>query len=409
MSNDNIIAAIDVWSSKIRTVVSAIDDEKKTPHIIWLWTSFSNWIRKWKIVDLKELVENINTSLEEAETMSWIPVQSVFISVNNSQIESFESKWIIAIQWKEIEEADIERAMDSAQSISPAWQWRDILEVIPKFFVIDNQDPVSSPLWMSWIRLESDVQIITSTDQSIKNIEKAINQVWSEIIKEVPAVLASSKAVLTKKQKEIWVVNIDIWSSSTWIAVYEEWVCLFCGGLSIWWENVTNDIAIWLRTSPDTAEDLKIEYWTTNDNLVWEKDEVDLSIISSIDSWKISKKQLSKIMKARYEEIFYMIKQELKVIWRDWMLPWWVILTWWWVKAPWVDELCKEVMQLPVQIWFPADISSVIDKINDPEYATSIWLIKYWSEWDTKGSWWFSVDFWWFSSILKWFKNLLPN
>jgi len=93
MSKDHIIAGIDIWSSKIRTTIWIIDEDKKTPHIIWTWVVFSNWIRKWKIVDLKELVDNINSSLEEAETVSWIPVQQAFISISNSQISSFESRW----------------------------------------------------------------------------------------------------------------------------------------------------------------------------------------------------------------------------------------------------------------------------------------------------------------------------
>lgn len=407
MSKDQIIAGIDIWSSKIRTVIAVLDEEKQFPHVIWVGTSFSNWIRKWKVVDLKELVENLNASLEEAETISGIPVQSVFVSLSNSQIESFESKWVVAISGKEIEEEDVQRALEAAHAISPYAQ-KEPLEIMPIQYTIDNNSPVTNPVGMTGMRLEADVQIVTSIDQSIKTVEKAINQVWVEILKEVPSVIASAKSALTKKQREIGVVNIDLGSSSTGIAVYEEWAMLYCGGLPLGWENVTNDIAIWLRTNTDTAENLKLEYWNLNPEIVPEREEVDLSIFSNTESWKVSKKMLAKIMRARYEEIFYMVKHELKTIWRDGMLPGGVVLTGGASKCPWVEELCKEIMNLPVQIWFPDWVTSVVDKINDPEYVTAVWLVKYWAKYWTN-FWSLSLDFWGFWGVLKWFKNLFPN
>jgi len=413
MSKDHIIAGIDIWSSKIRTVIWIIDEDKKTPHIIWTWVVFSNWIRKWKIVDLKELVDNINASLEEAETVSWIPVQQAFVSISNSQISSFESKWVIAISWNEITEEDIQRALDSTKNTSPLNPWVEIIDIISKNYYIDNWLAIANPVWLSWVRLEADAEIITWTESAIQNITKSINWVWVEIVKMVPATIASSNAVLTKKQKEVWIINIDLWSSSTWISVYEEWVLLYSWWVPVWAENVTNDVAIWIRCSIETAERLKIEFWDLDISNLNSREEIDLSEFSEIDNWKISKKHLNEIIKARYEEIFTMVNHELKVIWKDWMLPWWAIITWWWSKITWIEEVCKEILHLPAQVWFPIEITSVVDKVNDPEYATAIWLIKYWAEfwWDST---WFGLDFWWvFNSVWKFFSNitksLLPN
>ena len=412
MSKDHIIAGIDIWSYKIRTIIWVIDEGRPTPHIIWTGVVFSNWIRKWKIVDLKELVDNINASLEEAETVSWIPVQQAFISISNSQIASFESKWVIAISWNEITEEDLQRALESAKNTTPIEPWIEVIDVIAKNYFIDNWSAITNPVWLSWTRLEAFAEIITWTESALQNIKKSINQVWVEIVKMVPATIASNTAVLTKKQKEIWVVNIDIWSSSTWISVYEEWVLLYSWWIPVWWENVTNDIAIWTRASIETAEKLKIEFWDLiSTNL---REEIDLAQLSEADSWKISKKHLNEIIRARYEEIFTMVNHELKTIWKDWMLPWWIVITWWWAKIEWLEEICKNIMNLPAQIWFPCEITTVVDKINDPEYATAVWLIKYWSEfWE----WWWGFDFWnvlwWFSGfwewIWKWLKSLLPS
>ena len=408
MSNNNLVVAIDIWSFKIRTIIALVEKERDYPHILWMWTSFSNGIRKWNVVSIKDLIDDINMSIEEAETISWMPVQSVFISIWNNQIESIPSRWVIAISTKEITEDDVERVLDASQAISLP-QNKFVLEVIPRWYKIDNNCEITNPVWMVGIRLEVESQIITTNAQSLKNLEKSVNQAWVEVLRVIPWTLASSEAVLSRRQKELWVICIDIWSCSTWISVFEEWVVLYSWSIPVWGENVTNDVAIWLRTSIETAEKIKIEYWTVNHDAIPEREQIDLSLISTIDTDKVSKKELANIMKARYEEIFYMIKTELKRIKRDWMLPAWAILVWWWCKTPWVVDLCKQILSLPAQIWFPQEITSAIDKTEDPEYATSIWLIKYWSKYDWQASN-FSFNLWWnFDWLVKWFKNLLPH
>lgn len=406
--NNNLVVAIDIGSYKIRTVVALAEEEREFPHILWIWTSFSNGIRKWNVVSIKDLIADINMSIEEAETISWMPIQSVYISMCNNQISSVSSKWIVAISNKEIADEDVQRALEASQAISLP-QNKYILEVIPKLYRIDNHSEVTNPIWMSGTRLEVETQIILTSEQSLRNLEKSVNQVWIEVLKVIPWTLASCEAVLTRRQKELWVVCIDIWASSTGFSVYEESVLLYTGNIPVWWESVTNDIAIGLRTSIETAEKIKIEYWTINRDSISEREQIDLSVISTIDTEKISKKELANIMRARYEEIFYMVKNELKLLKRDWMLPAWVILTWWWCKSPWVVDICKELLSLPVQIWFPQEITSVVDKIEDPEYATTIWLIKYWSNhaWQEPN---FSFNLLGtFDWISKWLKNLLPS
>ncbi|MCD5382840.1 cell division protein FtsA [Candidatus Gracilibacteria bacterium] len=412
MSKDHIIAGIDIGSYKIRTIIGVIDEGRPTPHIIGTGVVFSNGIRKGKIVDLKELVDNINASLEEAETVSGIPVQQAFISISNSQIASFESKGVIAISGNEITEEDLQRALESAKNTTPIEPGIEVIDVIAKNYFIDNGSAITNPVGLSGTRLEAFAEIITGTESALQNIKKSINQVGVEIVKMVPATIASNTAVLTKKQKEIGVVNIDIGSSSTGISVYEEGVLLYSGGIPVGGENVTNDIAIGTRSSIETAEKLKIEFGDLiSTNL---REEIDLAQLSEVDSGKISKKHLNEIIRARYEEIFTMVNHELKTIGKDGMLPGGIVITGGGAKIEGLEEICKNIMNLPAQIGFPCEITTVVDKINDPEYATAVGLIKYGSEFGEGGG---GFDF---GNVLggfsgfgegigKWLKSLLPS
>lgn len=408
MSGWSVIAAVDIWNFRIRTWIAMLEDDREFPHILWIWTSFSNWTRKWSVVSLKDLISDIEKTLEETETISWIPIQSVYISISNNQIEASNTRWVIAVTKQDITDSEVQRVLEAAQAVSLP-QNRYVLDVIPRSYKIDNQDNIPNPIGMWWVRLEVDAQIITAPEQSIKNLEKAIHEVGVGVAKFVPATIASSESVLTRRQKELGVVNIDIWASSIWISVFEEWTTIYCWSIPVWWENVTNDIAICLRTTIETAEKIKLEYWTVADEWISEREQIDLSTLSDIDTDKVSRKMLASIMRARYEEMFYMAKNELKLIHKDWMLPAWVVLSWWGSKTPWLVDLCKEILSLPAQIWFPCEITSVIDKIEDPEYATLTWLIKF----GARYWWWVTtsrVNLWnIFGGFFSWIKNLLPH
>lgn len=285
------------------------------------------------------------------------------------------------------------------------------MEVIPRSFKVDGDENISNPVGMSGIRLECDANVVTTYEQTRKNLEKSIHQVGAEVLKMIPATIASSNAVLTRKQRELGVLNIDIGASSTGISVYEEGVNLFSGSIPIGGEHVTNDIAIGLKTSIETAEKIKIEYGFTDPESVNEREEFDLSIVSNIDNGIVSKKELAMIIRARYEEIFFMVKQVLQSIGRDGMLPSGVIITGGGSKIPGLANIAKEILSLPTQIGFPQEITSVHDKIDDPEYATVLGLVKSSTMYDTYAMGNSSMPSIGegFRSILDWFKNLLPH
>lgn len=411
MSNNSTITSIDIWSSKIRTIIWDFWDEKTWDfHILGLWISNSNAIRKWNILDMEEFKNNLDKSLEEAEKMSWEQVSWVYLSFNSSSFDVVIWKWIIAISWDEISSDDIDRVLDMARN-SVDLPNREILKVIPEYFVVDLEEWVRNPIWMSARKLEVVAHIFSMNSNILNNMKKAVSDVWIEIYDVYPNLLSSPEGVLTKRQKELWVVCVDIWSSTTWVSVYEEWVLKYSSIIPIWWDNVTNDIALWLRTSIDVAEKLKIDYGELDlENRDWYLDrDIDMSKLNIWEEWDFSELYFSKILTARYEEIIYFVKEELKKAWKDWMLPEGAIFVWWWTKIKWFLDLSKKILRLPSFIWIPASKDDLNDtSINDPVFSAIIGTMllanKYW--FSSSG---ISLNISWiFKSILNVFKKLLP-
>ncbi|MDP3976359.1 MAG: cell division protein FtsA [bacterium] len=409
MAKDQLIVGIDIGGSKIRTVIAEIDGEQSSINVIGVGITDSHGIRKGNIIDINETIANVSRSLESAERMAGEHVDSVFVSVSGNQLKAIPSRGVVAIGGQEIGQDDIQRVLEAAQTL-PLPMNRIILRVVPRTFTIDNQEGVKQPLGMSGIRLEVDAEIITGVGPVIKNIEKCAHQVGIDIDDFIPAPLAAAEAVLSKRQKELGAVCVDIGLSSTSMAVYEEGVLLHTVVLPVGGENVTNDIAIGLRTSVDVAEKLKIEYGSCNPHDTSEKDEINLSLISKTESHKVSKRQLLEIIEARYHEIFSLAREELAKIDRDGKLPAGVVLTGSAIKIPGCMELARNVLGLPVQIGFPQEIEGIVDRIDDPSFATMLGLVALGAKSERSSS--FSFGKIKFSQLFKgmgsFFKRLIP-
>ncbi|HAI98874.1 TPA: cell division protein FtsA [Candidatus Peribacteria bacterium] len=373
MPRERVLASLDIGSAKIRTVVAVVDgaQEHEVPNVIGVGLSPSLGMRKGHVIDVEELIHNIISSLEDAERMAGVPINHVFVGMSGAHIEAFDSRGVIAISGSEITMEDVGRVLDAAQAVSiPAN--RRILHIEPKSYSVDEQRGIKNPVGMTGIRLEVEAHIITGHIQHVKNIEKCIDQAGVDIDDIVPATIAASEAVLTKRQKELGAVLVDIGAGSTSVAVFEEGTILHSVCLPIGGESVTNDIAIGLRTSIDTAEKIKIEFGSVLPEEIAEREMIDLSSVSKVDSQTVSKRYMAEIMQARYFEIFSLIKEELKRIGRSGMLPAGALLTGAAVKAPGVLDLARDVLGLPVQMGFPVDIGGVIEKVDDPAYATAL-------------------------------------
>lgn len=413
MPKVRLIAGLDIGSSKIRTVVGTIDDKTQLPNIIGVGIAPSTGLRKGQVIDVEETINNITTSLEDAERMAGEPIHRVFLGISGNHIESFNSKGVIAIAHpgNEISEDDVDRVLEAAQAVAIPNN-RRILRIIPKSFTVDEQKGIKYPVGMSGIRLEVDAHIVTGMIPTVRNIEKCVLQAGVDIDDLIPTVLASSEAVLSKRQRELGVVVVDIGAGGTSVAVFEEGTTLSTAIIPVGGENVTNDIAIGLRTSIDTAEKIKIEYGSCIADEVNDREMIDLSSLSKIDMQKISKHHLIEIIEARYSEIFLLVKEELAKIHRDGMLPAGVVLTGAGVKIPGVIDLARETLNLPVQIGFPQNFEGVVDKIEDPAYATAIGLLVWGARFESRPFGFgmmrgFSLKKS-FAGIKNWAKQLLP-
>jgi cell division protein FtsA len=373
MPKERVLASLDIGSSKIRTVVAIADSaqEPSVPSVIGVGLSPSLGIRKGQVIDVEELIHNIISSLEDAERMAGVPVNHVFVGLSGSHIESFDSRGVIAISGSEISMDDVARVLEAAQAVSIPPN-RRILHIEPKAYAVDEQRGIKNPVGMTGIRLEVEAHIITGHVQHVKNVEKCISQAGVDIDAMVPATIATAEATLTKRQKELGVVVIDVGAGCTSVAVYEEGTILHSIGLPVAGESVTNDIAIGLRTSVDTAERIKIEFGSVMPQEIQERDMIDLSTISRIDTQTVSRRYMAEIMQARYFEIFTLVKNELTRLGRNGMLPAGAVLTGAAVKAPGVLDLARDVLGLPVQMGFPVDIGGVIEKVDDPAYSTAL-------------------------------------
>ncbi len=411
MPKERVIASLDVGSAKIRTVVAVTESARDgVPNVIGVGMSPSLGIRKGQVIDVEELIHNIIASIEDAERMAGVPINHVFVGLSGSHIEAFDSRGVIAISGAEITNDDIGRVLEAAQAVSIPPN-RRILHIEPKSYAVDEQRGIKNAAGMTGIRLEVEAHIITGHIQHVKNVEKCIDQAGVDIDALVPATIAAAEATLTKRQKELGVVVIDVGAGSTSVAVYEEGTILHSVCLPIGGESVTNDIAIGLRTSVDTAERIKIEYGSVLPQEVGEREMIDLSTVSRIDSQTVSKRYMAEIMQARYFEIFSFIKTELDRLGRGGMLPAGAVLTGAAVKAPGVLDLARDTLGLPVQMGFPVDIGGVIEKVDDPAYATAlgtlIWGLR-------QGDSYSRFSFGNFdlkrttAQVGSWFKSLLP-
>ena len=309
--------------------------------------------------------------------MSGVALQSAVVGISGPHIESCETKGVIAVSRTdgEISKQDTQRAIDSVR-LTPSKPNREILHVIPRSFIIDGQEEIKDPTGMTGIRLEVNANVISSSTNAIKSLTRALDQAGIRIQDIVFSPLATAKILLSKRQTDIGVLLVDIGASTTTYAAYEEGDLLMCGVIPIGSTHITNDLAIGLRTNIEIADTIKLKYGYAIPDKVSEKEEINMSKLDKNETSVASVKYVSEIIEARLNEIFLMIKDDLRKIDRDGTLPSGLVLTGGGAKIDGIVELAKSTMCLPVQVGKPiVEISGLIDKLDDPVYSTSIGLM----------------------------------
>lgn len=376
MANRDIIVGIDVGSTSVRTVIAQIFSEEEKPRIIGVGFSASAGVRKGVIVDLEETIKSISESVEQAERISGVAVNQAVVSIGGSHITSQNSKGVIAVGRAdgEVTEGDINRVINAAQAISiPAN--KEIIHIIPENYSLDDNKDIKDPLGMNGVRLEVDAIIIEGSTPFIKNLTKCFEQARIGISDFVLAPLAAAKATLTKRQKELGVILVDIGGGTTSVAVFEENNLIHTNILPIGGNHITNDIAIGLRTSIDVAEKVKLEYGNALPQEINKKEEINLAELDSNEEGIVSRHHVAEIIEARLEEILLLVNKELKTIGKEKLLPAGVVLTGGTAKLPGAVDLAKNVLGLPAQAGFPAQMGGLIDKVDDPSFVTVIGLV----------------------------------
>jgi len=372
MPKERIITGLDIGSSKITTIIATLSNEGKVS-VIGVSTVPSKGIKKGVVVDIDEAVEAIAATLESAERMAGYAVSSAYVLVNGTHISSLNSRGVVAVahQEGEISPSDVARVTEAAQAISIPSS-REIIHVIPRGFIVDSQDGIRDPVGMSGIRLEVETNIISGATTVMRNLVKCVQQVGVDVEDLVFGAVAASQAVMTETEKELGAVLVDIGGGTTDVLVFEDGSPAYAAILPIGGQNITNDLAIGLRTSLEGAEKIKEKMQALPEN----ESQLDVSDLG-LDVGTIPRKKLTEIIEARAQEIFSLVALEIKKSGFGGKLPAGVILCGGAAETQGITEAAKKVLKMPVRVGEPKGASGLIEEVSGPAYAASIGLLLY--------------------------------
>ena len=376
MARERIITALDLGSHKIKVatlLVGAAGDLK----IIGFGESLARGIRRGQVIDHKEAVESIKEAVAAASKSGNVKISRLTVGLGGPHFKLINSHGSIAVSRAdgEISPDDVNRVLDSARTVSlPAN--RDIVHTIPVIYTIDGVDKVKDPVGMKGVRLESDVILVLGSSPVLKSVKKAVQDSGLELEGMVHSPLAASRAVLTKKQRELGVVVVDIGSSVTELSIWEESELKYAGVVPMGSASITNDVAIGLKVAPEISEKIKIEHGSCLVGSVSRREQIVLADWTGDDT-VVPKWELSRIIEARVGEIFEMITGELKKSGRANLLPAGVVLTGGGVKMEGVAELAKKKLKLPVEVGRVREIKTEFNEIFSPESATLAGVLLY--------------------------------
>ncbi|OGM08274.1 cell division protein FtsA [Candidatus Woesebacteria bacterium RBG_16_36_11] len=383
MAKNRIIASIELGSSKICTLIAQVQTDANTfqhmVNIVGVSSVESVGIKKGQIVNIEEAVEATIASVEAAERMAGYNLDSAYLSLGGASIVSQNSHGVVAVSTPdgEITVNDVDRVIEAASAVSLPSS-RELIHVIPREFTVDGENGVKDPVGMSGVRLEVDTHIVTASSSSVKNIKKAINEVGINIEDLVFNGIAASEAVLTSTEKELGCVVVDIGGGTTSITAFSDGAIAYSGVIPIGARNVTNDLAIGLRVSLESAEKIKISLSKDVKKQKEEDDNLDLSKDGISEVKKVSKKTLIEgIIRPRLNEIFSMVRLELDKVGLTTRIPSGVVVTGGGAETVGIIESAKRTLSLPVRIGIPKGVGGLIDDIENPLYAVPVGLILY--------------------------------
>ena len=371
----NLIVGLDIGTSKVVAIVGEVTAEGGL-EVIGLGSHKSTGLKKGVVVNIESTVQSIQRAVEEAELMAGCRIHSVFAGIAGSHIRSLNSHGIVAIRDKEVLPLDVDRVIDAAQAVAiPADQ--KVLHILPQEYLVDDQEGVRKPLGMSGVRLEAKGHLVTCAVNAMQNIEKCIRRCGLEVDDVILEQLASSYAVLTEDEKDLGVCLVDIGGGTTDIAIFTDGAIRHTGVIPIAGDQVTNDIAMALRTPTPNAEELKVKYACALASLARPEESIEVPSVGDRAPRELSRQALAEVVEPRYEELFNLVQGELRRSGYEELLAGGVVLTGGTSKMEGVVELAEEIFHMPVRLGAPQQVKGLTDIVTNPIYATGVGLLQY--------------------------------
>jgi len=382
-SDRRLVVGLDVGTSKIVAIVGELAADG-TIEVVGVGMHPSRGLKKGVVVNIESTVRSIQRAVEEAELMAGCEIHSVYAGIAGSHIRSLNSHGIVAIRDKEVMPADVDRVIDAARAVAiPADQ--KILHVIPQEFIIDQQDGIREPVGMSGVRLEARVHIVTGAVSAAQNIEKCVRRCDLTVDDIVLEQLASSYSVLTEDEKDLGVCLVDIGGGTTDIAIFCEGGLRHTAVIPIAGDQVTNDIAIALRTPTKSAEEIKLRYACALPQLTSAEETIEVPSVGERAPRRLGRQTLAEVIEPRYAELYALIQAEIRRSGFEDMIAAGIVLTGGASKMEGAAELAEEIFHMPVRLGAPIGVSGLAEVVRNPIHATGVGLLIYAREALTEG------------------------
>jgi len=378
MSNVNrneMLVGLDIGTSKVVAVVAEISSEGSM-EIVGLGTHPSKGLKNGVVVDIESTTQAIKKSIQEAESMAGCHISSCYVGISGSHIRGLNSEGVVPIKDGEVKYGDVDRVIETAQAMAIPSDQR-LLHVLPRDYIIDEQNGIKEPLGMAGTRLQAKVHLVTCSENSSQNIHKCVSACGLDIEAFVLEQLASSYAVLTDDERDLGVCLIDIGCGTSDIAVFIDGSISFSDVIPIAGDHVTHDIAEALRTPPTQAEEIKQRYGCAVSSLTKSEETMMVPGMGGRPQRELSRQSLADVLERRYVEIFSMAQQKLSLSGFDSLIPAGVVLTGGASKVEGAQELAEEVFHTPVRLGSPDCIGGFTEVVHNPIYATSVGLLLY--------------------------------
>ena len=374
-SEQGMIVGLDIGTSKVVAIVGELTEEGEI-EIIGIGSHQSRGLKKGVVVNIESTVQSIQRAVEEAELMAGCQIHSVYACIAGSHIRSMNSHCIVAIKDREVVESDVDRVIDAERAVAiPADQ--KVLHVIPQEFIIDEQEGIREPIGMSGVRLEAKVHLITGAESSAQNIVKCIQRCGLQPDDIILEQLASSYAVLTEDEKDLGVCLVDIGGGTTDIAVFAEGAIKHTAVIPIAGDQVTNDIAVAMRTPTKYAEEIKTKYACALRQLTNPDEVIEVPSVGDRPPRRLARQTLAEVVEPRYEELMSLVLAELRRSGYENLIAAGVVLTGGSAKMEGVVELAEEVFHMPVRLGMPQYVTGLIDVVRNPIHATGVGLLLF--------------------------------